>query len=69
MAPRSEEEFEVGDLVTERFPAGTRRTGQIIKLYQFEGQQRCVVDFGQSAEDVFFAYELILVIRPSEFGL
>ncbi len=57
--------FEVGDLVSEVAPRKAYRTGIVRVTYVIDGEQRCVVEFEDGSELVFFAHELTLVQSAS----
>jgi len=57
--------FEVGDLVSEVAPREPYRNGIVRQTYVMDGEQRCVVQFEDGSELVFFAHELALVRSAS----
>jgi hypothetical protein len=50
--------FKVGDRVAETEPAREVRLGTVLKIYEFDGESRLVVQFDDSSESVFFGFEL-----------
>jgi hypothetical protein len=55
----ADEELKVGDLVSEKY-ASVLRVGKVRRTYDLVGERRCVVEFPDGQQAVFFAYELIL---------
>jgi len=51
-------QFAVGDLVSPKV-ATPKRVGTVVRLYDLEGETRCVVRFEDGSESVFFASELV----------
>ena len=51
--------FEVGDLVSEKVPSKTKRVGKILRVYDYNGERRLVVQFEDGSESVFFEFEVI----------
>lgn len=49
-----------GDRVYERYPLapGLPKTGTVIKVYEFEGQHRCVVEYDDGTDGIFFEEDL-----------
>jgi len=52
------ERFKIGDLVMDG-SADKRRVGIVLDTYDFQGQTRCVVQFEDGHEKVFFDFELV----------
>jgi len=57
--------FAVGDFVSEAASRKAYRTGIVRLTYVIDGEQRCVVEFEDGSELVFFAHELTLVQSAS----
>ena len=47
-----------GDLVSEKAAIGEKRIGSVVRVYEFSGKVRYVVQFDDGSERVFFDFEL-----------
>jgi hypothetical protein len=59
------EMFKIGDLVYEKRPVGAYRLGSIVHVYAHESRRRCVVQFEDGREEVFFESQLWRSINAS----
>ncbi len=54
-----QQQFHIGDVVSEKTFVETKRIGHVLKVYVYDGERRLVVKFSDGSESVFLESELV----------